>query len=65
MTDELREALTDIRGVGDATADAIISVVNDHDAGDPEDAELINEALAYLRQNRTRKARRRLETYLE
>lgn len=34
MNDDLHDDLTDIRGVGDATADTILDVLADHDGGD-------------------------------
>jgi len=33
MSDDLRDDLTSIDGVGDATADKIMAVLNDHDTG--------------------------------
>lgn len=33
MPDDLRDALTDIHGIGDAKADQILDVVHDHDVG--------------------------------
>lgn len=46
----LKDDLTEIQGVGDATADKIVSVVEGHDTGgvDPADVE---KALAFLERN--------------
>jgi len=44
MTDDLHDALTDIQGVGDATAEKIIDVVAEHGT----DAAHLREALEYL-----------------
>lgn len=41
--EELRDALTEIRGVGDATAEEILAVLDDHGADD-DVATLIEEA---------------------
>lgn len=36
MSDDLRDDLTDIQGVGDATADAIMDVLAEHDHDDTD-----------------------------
>lgn len=48
MSDELKSDLTDISGVGDATADKIMSVLDDHDTsgGDSRLLEKAREAAA-------------------
>ena len=33
---DLHEALTDIQGVGDATADKVLEIVGEHDTGDTD-----------------------------
>ena len=33
---DLHKALTDIQGVGDATADKVLVLVDEHDTGDPD-----------------------------
>lgn len=42
----LKDELTDIRGIGDATADEVLAVVDNH--GDSEVEELLAEALGYF-----------------
>jgi hypothetical protein len=43
---DLRDDLTDIRGVGDATADTILEVVENHDTG--SSTQEIETAIEYL-----------------
>jgi len=48
---ELEDALTDIRGVGDATAEEIMSVVDEHgDGGSVELEETLRDAVSYYEQ---------------
>jgi hypothetical protein len=37
MSDDLRDALTDIRGVGDAKADEIMTVFDEYERGVPDE----------------------------
>jgi len=43
---DLHDDLTDIQGVGDATADKILDVLDDHDAGDDPYLEKAKKAAA-------------------
>ena len=54
MSDDLRDDLTAIDGVGDATADKIIDVLADHDTG--ESNPLLDKARQAARQGDERKA---------
>ena len=54
MSDDLRDDLTAIDGVGDATADAILDVLADHDTGESDP--LLDKARAAARQGDERKA---------
>lgn len=42
----LKDELTDIRGIGDATADEVLAVVDNH--GDSDVESLLEEALGYF-----------------
>ena len=54
MSDDLREDLTAIDGVGDATADKILDVLADHDTGESDP--LLDKARQAARQGDERKA---------
>ena len=54
MSDDLRDDLTAIDGVGDATADKILDVLSDHDTG--ESGSLLDKAREAARQGDERKA---------
>ena len=54
MSDDLRDDLTAIDGVGDATADKILNVLADHDTGGSDP--LLDKARAAARQGDERKA---------
>ena len=54
MSDDLRDDLTAIDGVGDATADKILDVLADHDTGESDP--LLNKARQAARQGDERKA---------
>ena len=54
MSDDLRDDLTAIDGVGDATADAILDVLADHDTGASNP--LLDKAREAARQGDERKA---------
>ena len=51
---DLHEALTDIQGVGDATADKVLVLVDEHDTGDPDP--LLEKAREAAEQGDDRKA---------
>ena len=54
MSDDLRDDLTAIDGVGDATADKILDVLADHDTGESDP--LLDKAREAARQGDERKA---------
>ena len=54
MSDDLRDDLTAIDGVGDATADKILDVLADHDTGESDP--LLDKARQAARQGDERKA---------
>ena len=54
MSDDLRDDLTAIDGVGDATADKILEVLADHDTGESDP--LLEKARQAARQGDERKA---------
>ena len=54
MSDDLRDDLTAIDGVGDATADKILDVLADHDTGESDP--LLEKAREAARQGDERKA---------
>ena len=54
MSDDLRDDLTGIDGVGDATADKILDVLADHGTGESDP--LLNKAREAARQGDERKA---------
>ena len=54
MSDDLRDDLTAIDGVGDATADKILDVFADHDTGESDP--LLDKAREAARQGDERKA---------
>ena len=54
MSDDLRDDLTAIDGVGDATADKILEVLADHDTGESDP--LLDKARQAARQGDERKA---------
>ena len=54
MSDDLRDDLTAIDGVGDATADKILNVLADHDTGGSDP--LLDKARQAARQGDERKA---------
>lgn len=63
---DLKAELTEIRGVGDATADTILEVLEENTEESTDvDVELLEEAYSYLTQNKTREARRRMEEALD
>ena len=51
---DLHEALTDIQGVGDATADKVLALVDEYDTGDPDP--LLEKAREAAEQGDDRKA---------
>ena len=51
---DLHEALTDIQGVGNATADKVLALVDEHDTGDPDP--LLEKAREAAEQGDDRKA---------
>lgn len=62
----LKDELTEIRGVGDATAETILEVVDENTEETTDvDVETLEEAYRYLKQNKTREARRRMEDALD
>jgi len=50
----LHDKLTDIRGVGDATAEEIVAIVDAHDEDDaPDEMELVERAYMKLQEGKT------------
>lgn len=54
MSDELRDALTDISGIGDAKADDILELVAEHGGG--SDTATIEEAIGHIEAMDARRA---------
>lgn len=63
MSDELKEALQEIDGIGPKKSEEIVDVLDEFSLDD--EAELVAEAYDYLTDAKTREARRRLERFLE
>lgn len=61
----LKDELMDIKGVGSATADSIIEVLEEHDSMDTQTESLIKNALDYLDEDLPGHARKFLERALE
>ncbi len=64
---ELKDALTDIKGVGPATADSILEVLEEHGGSeaDTQTKSLIKNALDYIEEGNPDYARKYLERALE
>lgn len=61
-----KSELMEIRGIGEAKAESVLAVLEESTAETTDiDKEPVEEAYAYLKQNRTREARRRLEMVLD
>lgn len=45
MSNELKDELTELQGVGDATADSVLEVLAEHDAGTAELPPLVEKAI--------------------
>ena len=45
MSESLKDELTELQGVGDATADSVIEVLDEHDAGTADLPPLVEKAI--------------------
>lgn len=65
MSDNLRSDLQNINGVGDATADAILDVLAEHERPDTDDSDLLERALAYAQNHNDKRAGMMLRRYAD